>query len=325
MRYIIYGAGGIGAGIGGQLHKAGKEVVLIARGDHLAALQGEGLLLRTPDCEDRLRVPSVAHPRELDFRQGDVVLLTMKAQDSEGALRDLRASGGEALPVIVAQNGVFTERLAARFMTDVYAMLVLMPATYIEAGVVLLNGTPRRGTLDAGRYPSGVDPLIEAVCADLEESGLHSLPDPAVMRLKYGKLLMNVGNGVQAVCGLEAETGELTRQLRREGRACLAAAGIDYMQPRELLRHCRRESGQGEIEGVPRQGGSTWQSLLRGTGTVETDYLNGEIVLLGALHGVPTPYNRAAQEITAEAARNGEAPGSITPDEVVGRAVELGA
>jgi 2-dehydropantoate 2-reductase len=47
------------------------------------------------------------------------------------------------------------------------------------------------------------------------------------------------------------------------------------------------------IEGVVRAGSSSQQSLMRGTGSIETDYLNGEIVLLGRLHGVPTPVNAA--------------------------------
>ncbi len=50
----------------------------------------------------------------------------------------------------------------------------------------------------------------------------------------------------------------------------------------------------GEIAGVPRPGGSSWQSLAKGSGTIEADYLNGEIVLLGRLHGVPTPVNADA-------------------------------
>ena len=45
-----------------------------------------------------------------------------------------------------------------------------------------------------------------------------------------------------------------------------------------------------------RRGSSTWQSLARGAGGIEVDYLNGEIGLLGRLHGVPTPVNDAVQQ-----------------------------
>jgi 2-dehydropantoate 2-reductase len=67
-----------------------------------------------------------------------------------------------------------------------------------------------------------------------------------------------------------------------------------------------------------RLGGSTWQSLARG-GSLETDYLNGEIALLGALHGVPTPVNRMLQEVAGQAARTGAQPGSYTAEQLLAR------
>ena len=64
------------------------------------------------------------------------------------------------------------------------------------------------------------------------------------------------------------------------------------------------------------QCGSTWQSLARNTGSIETDYLNGEIALLGRLHGVPTPVNAAMQAIAARMASEGAAPGVMSAAEV---------
>jgi len=68
-----------------------------------------------------------------------------------------------------------------------------------------------------------------------------------------------------------------------------------------------------------RGGGSTWQSLERRAGSVETDYLNGEIVLLGRQHGVPTPANALLQRLMADAAATGEPAGSMTPEELHAR------
>ena len=63
----------------------------------------------------------------------------------------------------------------------------------------------------------------------------------------------------------------------------------------------------GEVAGLTRGGGSSWQSLVRGTGSIEADYLNGEMCLLGRLHGVPTPVNELLQRRAnaAAAARPG--------------------
>jgi 2-dehydropantoate 2-reductase len=64
-------------------------------------------------------------------------------------------------------------------------------------------------------------------------------------------------------------------------------------------------------------GSSTWQSLLRHTGSTEVDYLNGEIVQLGRLHGVPTPVNALLQTTIRRLAVEGRAPGTLTADELL--------
>ena len=98
--------------------------------------------------------------------------------------------------------------------------------------------------------------------------------------------------------------------------ACYGAAAIDCATPEEFSERMRGIIGR-QIEGADRSGGSTWQSLERGAGSLETDYLNGEISLLGALHGVPTPFNRMLQQAAAEAVRLGRKPGSYSVDELL--------
>jgi 2-dehydropantoate 2-reductase len=71
------------------------------------------------------------------------------------------------------------------------------------------------------------------------------------------------------------------------------------------------------IEGDRWEGGSSWQSLSRGVGTIETDYLNGEVVLLGRLHGVPAPVNELLQRLAREAATGGHAPGRMSVDDLL--------
>jgi 2-dehydropantoate 2-reductase len=315
MRYVIYGAGGIGGVIGARLFQKGQDVTLIARGKHLEALQREGLTLRTPDETVTLPVPAFRHPSEVSFTADHVVLLTMKTQDTAAALDELRSAAGD-VPVVCAQNGVENERMAVRRFSRVYGMLVVLPAVHLSPGEVLTHTTGVGGVLDAGCYPTGLDPLIEQVTADLREAGFAADPDANIMRLKYTKLLQNCGNVIQALCGPEAAAGDLARLVREEVVAAYEAAGIEYAPLTDLR---ERSSGMvmGQIEGQTRWGGSTWQSLARGAGSIETDYLNGEISLLGALHGVPTPYNRLLQHLAAEAARVKREPASFGVQELI--------
>ena len=73
---------------------------------------------------------------------------------------------------------------------------------------------------------------------------------------------------------------------------------------------------QAPVAGMARSGGSSTQSLARGTGSLETDWLNGEVVLLGRLNGVATPANAFLTALGARLVREGRGPGSVTPGEI---------
>jgi 2-dehydropantoate 2-reductase len=206
--------------------------------------------------------------------------------------------------------------MAARRFARVYGMVVWMPGTYLEPGVVLNHATPVGGILDAGCYPNGVDPLITQVTADISQSGFSAKPEPDIMRWKYTKLLANIRNALQAACGLEVKAREFVRALRAETQACYEAAGIAFAPEDELQERVRTQIKLVDIAGHPRTGGSSWQSLKRGLPTIEADFLNGEIVLLGRQHGVPTPYNRVLQTVASHMASSGQQPGSYTIEEL---------
>ncbi len=311
LRFIVYGAGGIGGTIGARLFQRDESVELIARGAHLEAIRRDGLTLIAPDGEHRVRINAYEHPSEIAWRDGDVVLLCVKSQQTLAALDDLRAAAGDRIPVICVQNGVANESLALRRFARVYAMVVNMPTAHMSPGVVIVYAHEPAGVLDVGCYPAGIDALCERVADALNRAGFSVKPDAAVMRQKYAKLLMNLNNALQAATDMAEGAAEISRTLRDEALACYAAAGIDAATAQEIK--ARRADGlrYQDIPGHPRHGGSSWQSIARGTGNVETDYLNGEIVLLGRLHGVPTPANAVIQRIGNQLARAALPVGSI--------------
>jgi 2-dehydropantoate 2-reductase len=326
MRFVIYGAGAIGGVIGARLHLAGLETVLFARGDHLRAIEQRGLEMQIPGDTLLLPIPAFASPSEIDFRPDDAVLLTMKSQDTEAALDDLRHAAGDAVHVVCVQNGVENERLALRRFDRVYGINVVVPASHLEPGVVATYAWPRTGLLDIGRYPRGSDAFCHTVAAALESAGFGSVVRDDIIAWKYTKLLQNTMNAIGAVCGPQAEAHDLVARAQAEAEACFAAAGIERVDHETYRRRSRDlrppnegPGGDGRTIGVPRPGGissSTWQSLVRGAGSVEVDFLNGEIALLGRLHGVPTPVNAAFQVAAARLARERLPPGSITPEEM---------
>lgn len=323
-RYIIIGAGAVGGTIGARLFESGHDVVLVARGAHLEALRSGGLRFLTSGSEAVLNVPAVAGPEELTPGADDVLILATKTQQSEAALDPWtgyeRPEAGQP-PIILAQNGVANEPLALRRFPRVYGMAVWLPATHLEPGVVESWGIPVSGILHLGRYPEGADDFIRGVAEDLEKSNFRAPVSDAVMRWKYAKLLSNLGNSFEALAGPKdgIEAAELIGRARAEGQAALAAAGIAYASEEEQAVYRRQLRLDERSDGRSRPGGSSWQSFARQSGNVESDYLNGEIVLLGRLHGVPTPVNATLQRLAKIAALERREPGAMSVAEITAR------
>lgn len=316
MRFVIHGTGAIGGILAARLTQVGHDVVAIARGPQLEALQTNGLLLHTPAGSSTTTFPVVATPAEIDWTGDETVLLTVKSQHTQGALEDIARVAPAGIRVVCVQNGVNNERAALRHFRNVYGAIVMMPATFLRYGEVSVYGTPKLGTIDIGRYPEGSDQGAEDVASALNEAGFDSRASDDIMRWKYGKLLGNLTNAVEVVCGLGTRKGELGALITAEGVAVLTAAGIGYVTDAEEDERRAGNDELDEVAGEPRQGASAWQSLQRGS-TIEVDYLNGEIGLLGRLFGVGTPANDLVQSLANESARDGRPPGSLSEADVL--------
>jgi 2-dehydropantoate 2-reductase len=110
---------------------------------------------------------------------------------------------------------------------------------------------------------------------------------------------------------------ELWQRAQDEGVACFEAAGID-VAPAELDADRKEAIGPYRlVGGHDLSGGSSWQSLARQTGNIEADWLNGEVVLLGRLHQIPTPVNALLQATANRMAAHGIAPGTIRGEELI--------
>ncbi|WP_113698614.1 ketopantoate reductase family protein [Nonomuraea lactucae] len=305
MRYIVIGAGAVGGTIGARLFQGGHEVLLVARGAHHEALKTGGLRLITPHTTEILPIPAANGP--VPTRDDDVLVLATKSQDTIAALEPWPRH----LPVVCAQNGVDNERTTMRRFERVYGMCVWLPALHLEPGTVAAYGHPHSGMFHLGRYPQGVDDLAQQIVTDLTKSGFVALASPDVMRWKYGKLLSNLGNAIEALCERTQGIETLRERARAEGTAVLEEAGIPYSTPQEERESRGRRVDILPIDGVSRGGGSSWQSLAKSSGSIEADYLNGEIVLLGREYGIPTPVNEVLQREADRAAREKLPPGAM--------------
>jgi 2-dehydropantoate 2-reductase len=311
VRVAVIGAGAIGAPIAAQLYEHGHRVVLVARGANFDVIANDGVSVATPDRTRRSKVDVVNGIAALTLERSDVVMLCVKSQDTAGVLEQLLRIASKEMPVLCAQNGVANERLVSQHFTNTYGVCVMSPASYLEPGHVEVFSSPVIGVLDVGRWPTGVDETADEVSKLLSDSGFASRVTEEIETLKWGKLLSNVLNALEVLCGSSALGDDLADRVRREAAACLSAHGVDVARATLLADERSQLVHYHPIGSIRRVGNSSWQSVLRGTGNVETDYLNGEIVALGLRYGIATPVNELLQRRTNEMARLGRTPGTV--------------
>ena len=311
-RFVVFGAGAVGGVVGARLAQSGHDVALVARGAHRDAIASDGLRIEDPDTSAVVAIPVTDDVDTLDLGPGDVVLLAVKGQDTPAAL-DALAPAGPDLPVVCLQNGVANEAAILRLFRDVYAVPVVCAATHLEPGVVQAHSAPTTGILDVGRYPEGLDDRCEDLASAFRASTFESVARPDIMRWKWRKLVMNLVNAVEAASGRAHGNGVIIDAIWKEADAAMSAAGIDVASEEEDRERRGDHLTIRPIGDEERSGGSSWQSLARGAGSIETDLFNGEIVLLGRMHGVATPVNEAIQRIARDLARRRAEPASMSP------------
>ena len=323
MRYVIYGAGAIGSGIGGHLFRTGHETVLVGRPGHVQAIRERGLQLITGDGTYTLPVPAVASAQEVGFgperADTDAVLLCVKSQDTERALQEIRAAGGDTreLPILCCQNSITNEPAAQRYFRRVYGVLIVIPGVFLEDGVVHNPIKGNAGFVEIGVFPRGTDALAEEVAGALRKATYAAGANPDVMAAKGSKMLGNLGNAMGAITDGKGDNKPYMARVRREAQECFRAAGVPFESDEAFGARTRENRGTSHLPPGLRNLGSSWQSLQRKQGSIEADYLNGEVVRLGRLWGVETPFNEVLQEIASSMAARGESPGKYSADELM--------
>jgi len=319
-RYVIIGAGAVGITLAAELQASGRDVVIVGRGRQLDLLRAGAVRYLTPDGSRPLSVTAVGHPDEVRLDSRDVLVLATKSQDAHGVLalwsRQPVGPGGqragEVLPVFTPQNGLDAERAALRLFATVVGSVLVVPSTYVDDGEVLSPGAPAAGLCWLGSYPDGLaGAAARAIAADLSAARFEVQVVPDLSRWKAAKLVISSAFVLDALFEPGTHRDRAARLAQAEARAVLEAAGwsIADTVAESTLRLDR--FGIAPVPGHERPGSSTYQSLARGK-DVETDYLNGEIVLLARELGRRAPLQAALQARAQRVVQEGGAPGRLT-------------
>ena len=292
-RIAVMGGGAVGCYYGGMLARAGADVTLIGRAQHVEVINRDGLDLDTLTFRERVKMR--ASTAVADVAGADVVLFCVKSLDTEDAARALLPHLSPNALIMALQNGVDNpQRIAAVLKNPLVPAVVYVGAAMAGPGHVRHSG---RGDLVIGTMPRiGAAPeaaAVQALAQRLEAAGVGCRVSDNVEGDLWGKLLINcaynaisaLGRAPYARMTARSEIRVLMTGAVNEVLAVAGASGVrmppgDWVEISLKLAEVMRETTS-----------STAQDLARGKKT-EIDHLNGFIAQRGAVLGVPVPLNR---------------------------------
>ena len=295
MRIAIIGAGGIGAIYGAALAKAGNEVIFVARGAHLAAMQQTGLRIEGDRGETLIR-PAQATGDIASIAVGgpvDYALLCVKLWDVESSGEQLRPIIGPQTAVVTLENGVdAAERLIPILGPGpVMGGTAWVTGSIVAPGVVRQTGTYCQMTFgELDRQPRARGERLRAVC---EAAGIEGILSPDIRVPIWQKFLLlmplaNINALTRVPLGLyraDPDLWALVEATARETEAVGRAEGVKLppdAAERELA----------TIRTMPAHHmASMGNDLVRGN-RLELPWFAGKVVELGRRHGIPTPVNQ---------------------------------
>jgi 2-dehydropantoate 2-reductase len=328
VRLAVIGAGAVGGLLAALLDRAGHDVEVTARGEHLEAIRSGGIALDGGYGE---HVANVAAGETLTAIP-ELAILATKGQDA-GAALSANAAVLEGVPLLVVQNGLGGIRVASRVLPDspIVAGLALFATSYLSPGHITVTAAL---PIVVGGAPGTDASVVERFAALLRDV----MPVEIVENLEgaqWTKLLINHVNALPAITGLSVQETvadpALLRVLAASLRETVRIAnqlGIRFEGLQGLPGPLLHGLGHGPLSVAARlprllakrmgdvpNPGSTLQSIRRGQLT-EIDFLNGAVVRVAREHGFDAPINAALVRLVHEVERTGD---FLTPEQVVAR------
>jgi len=198
--------------------------------------------------------------------------------------------------------------------------MLTVPSIFLQPGIVINPITGNAGFIEVGLYPRGLDRLARKVSEAFKKAGFAGGVNEWVMKAKAAKCLGNLANAMGAITDGRGIGEEFMAEARKEVMAVWREAGIEWEDQESFRKRTQSRRGVSKMpEGYidQRNLGSSWQSLMRKTGNIEAEQLNGDVVRLGRLLGLPTPHNEVLWKVAGEMARHREKPGKYSAEELL--------
>ena len=291
MKYLVIGAGGTGGSIGAYMTEAGKDVTLIARGEHLRQMQEHGLRMETTQKGDYTVQPIKASDMEHYEERPDIIFVCVKEYSLEDTIPFIRRVAGPDTIVIPILNVYGT---GSRMQKQLPGLLVTDGCIYIageikEPGTILLRGDIFRIVYGV-REPGELRPELFTVAQDLKDSGIDGILSGQIRRDALQKFAFV---SPMAACGLyyHVSAGEVQKtgeprdtfvKLMKEVDALAVAMDVPFLV--DIVATNLRI-----LDTLSPEASTSMQRDVHAGKNSEIDGLIYEVVRMGQRYGVPVP------------------------------------
>ena len=303
MKYLVIGAGGTGGSIGAYMTEAGKDVTLIARGEHLKRMQERGLNMETTKKGDYTVNPIKATDMEHYDEQPDIIFVCVKGYSLEDTIPFIRRVAKESTIVIPILNIYGT---GSRMQEQLPEVLVTDGCIYIageikEPGTILLRGDIFRIVYGV-RNPEEIRQELFTVAKDLKESGIEgvlsdNIRRDALQKFAYVSPMAACGLYYHVSAGEVQKTGEPRDtfvKLMKEIDALAVAMGVPFLV--DIV-----TTNLQILDTLNPEASTSMQRDVYAGKASEIDGLIYEVVRMGKRYGVPTPtYEMIADKARAD-------------------------
>lgn len=303
MKYLVIGAGGTGGSIGAYMTQAGKDVTLIARGEHLKKIQERGLRMETAKKGTYTVYPVKAADMEHYEEQPDIIFVCVKGYSLEETIPFIRRIAGKNTIVIPILNiygtgGRMQEKLPGLLVTD---GCIYIAGEIKEPGTILLLSDIFRIVFGV-RDPQDIRPELFETARDLKDSGIEgvlsdNIRRDALQKFAYVSPMAACGLYYHVSAGEVQKTGEPRDtfvKLMKEIDALAVAMGVPFLA--DIV-----TTNLQILDALDPEASTSMQRDIYAGKASEIDGLIYEVVRMGESLGVPTPtYRMVADKAHAD-------------------------
>ncbi|MDE6846466.1 MAG: 2-dehydropantoate 2-reductase [Lachnospiraceae bacterium] len=303
MKYLVIGAGGTGGGIGAYMTEAGKDVTLIARGEHLRQIQEHGLKMETTKRGNYTVDPIKATDMDHYDEQPDIIFVCVKGYSLEDTIPFIRRIAKENTIVIPILNiygtgGRIQDKLPDLLVTD---GCIYIASEIKEPGTILMRGDIFRIVYGV-RDPKELRPELFEVAKDLKDSGIEGVLSDNIRRDALQKFAYV---SPMAACGLYYHVSAGDVQITGEPRDTF----VKLMKEIDALATAMEvpflidivTTNLQILDTLDPEASTSMQRDVYAGKSSEIDGLIYEVERLGQQYGVPTPtYTMVADKARAD-------------------------